>query len=369
VNGGKDWQTINTGLTGVVPNWLAVNPQDPAVVYAAVDSTGVFGSKNGGQSWERLTTSWRGPIMVDPANPQHVVVISGDQVLIADDGWHFTRTNTLPKPAGANLSIIGNTLIVRDQHWFLGVGYLDTSLPYMNQDGGGGLYQSSDGENWTRIDTQQTFYAIQALAFDPQDTHTIYAATWGGGDSGQGASILISRDDGLTWQQSNTGLDSESTTGSSSLAVEPVPPYRIFLGNAGSLFLSTDQGSSWSQVPGPSKLFGTTAFNAILFSPGIMPVLYAATTIGLFKSADGAKTWQRAQGSLGQFEIWSMAAVAASDRQILYVATVGGMSQPGLSPAALSADASDPLLGAGVYRNTTRVHYQKYFLPMISENP
>ena len=367
-DGGASWHNSNQGLSGVVPAWLAVNPSDPAFVYASVDSVGIYGSKNGGGSWERLTESWRGPLIVDPGNSQHVIGTSGNQVLIADNGWHFNRSTTIPLPPGMSdesFTPLINALAVRSGLWLMGVGYRDRRLPYMNQDGGGGIYASQDGENWAWVDPGRTLYSVTAVGFDPIDPNVAYAATYGGGSfGGTGAVFFKSADGGQTWQQSTTGLPPRWMCWDTHMAIEPTSPYRIFLSNGGGLHVSADHGATWSDASNPAEFASDTAFNSILFMQGQPAALYAASTIGLFRTMDGAQTWQRAQGAIGQLEIWSMAGATTSDRQTLYTATTGGMASNGMAQLAPTASGTEKLVNAGVYRYTTRLPRQTY-LPLM----
>jgi hypothetical protein len=243
----------------------------------------------------------------------------------------------------------------------MGVGYGNRTLPYWNYEGGGGIYLSEDGENWILINQLQTCPPT-SFGFDPVDPNIIYAATSGifGGVGGTcKATFLRSIDGGHTWQESTAGLPyySGSGYGGGVMAVEPTPPYRIFLGS----FVSSDQGVTWGEVNGPSGSY----INQMLFLPGSPSILYAATGIGLFRTVDGAQTWQRAQGAIGQLEIWSLAGTTVDDRQILYVALVGGAVEGGGSQALSLASGNEQMVNAGVYRFTTLSAAQRIYLPLV----
>ncbi len=366
-DGGASWQTVNQGLSGIVPAWLGVDPLDPMIVYAVADSTGIFGSRNGGEAWEQLTQSWHGPIVVDPTNPQHVVAGNGDEVLVADDGWNFNRSAPVPLPPGMNALFYTpgvNAMATRPGLWLMGAGYLDTRLPYYNQEGGGGIYTSSDGENWIWVSPVQT-YPVTTVGFDPVDTNIFYAATSGGGPAGSGAKFLKSTDSGQTWQLSANGLPPDYMSWDTHMAIEPTLPYRIFLVNGGGLYVSSDQGGTWSEANRPSEFNSDTSFNSIVFSQGSPSILYAASTIGLFKSMDGAQTWQRAQGALGQLEIWALATGSTPGRQFLYATTVGGMTTTSQARTMHLAGNNETLVSAGVYRYTTLQLIQHTYLPLL----
>lgn len=77
VDGGQTWTFVAVGVTDAVVG-LAVSPEDPRVVYAAVLQQGVFRSTDGGATWSPLGTwpQWSihsGPV-VDPVDPSIVYV-------------------------------------------------------------------------------------------------------------------------------------------------------------------------------------------------------------------------------------------------------------------------------------------------------
>src|SRR5438093_1065552 len=55
VDGGANWNAINTGLPGtpssITAKTLAINPAAPATLYLGTIAYGVFKSTNGGNSW------------------------------------------------------------------------------------------------------------------------------------------------------------------------------------------------------------------------------------------------------------------------------------------------------------------------------
>jgi hypothetical protein len=161
---------------------------------------------------------------------------------------------------------------------------------------------------------------------------------------------LRSTNGGQTWQETKTGLGNV-------IVVEPVSPYRIFDGCS----VSEDQGVTWNDLACPGNVWA----NSLLFLGDSPRVLYAGTGVGLFRSTDGAQTWQRAQGAMGQLEIWSMAGTTIGERQILYVATVGGSVEVnGLQAQGLAGDPEN-LISAGVYRYTITTQ-NNYYLPVVT---
>jgi hypothetical protein len=350
-DGGVSWQPINEGLTGVVPRFLGVNPLNPAIIYGS--NVGAYGSQDGGETWLKVGGS--GPIVVDPINPQHVVIGRS----IADDGWNFDREFDIPMPPemdGVGYQAVINSMVAQPGKWLMGVGYYDGEKPYFNYEGGGGIYLSADGETWTWVNQLLTCPPT-SFGFDPVDTNIFYAATSGayGGVSCEDT-FLRSTDSGLTWHETTAGLP-PGTGGF--LAIESIPPYRIFLNGS---YVSWDQGVTWNETnPVPVNSY----LSSLLFLDGSPSFLYAGTGAGLFRSMDGAQTWQRASGVLGELEIWSLAGIASEERHILYVSTVGGAVDSSVLQTSSLVQGDEALVNAGVYRYTTLPWGYRMYLPDV----
>lgn len=111
----------------------------------------------------------------------------------------------------------------------------------------GGVWQTRDGgQNWTPQTDDQPTLSIGALAFDPSNPSTVYAATgegnWAYRNLGQG--ILVSHDGGVTWalgaRQVFAGI------GFYRLVVDPRDGRRLFAATTGGAAVSIDAGTSWS---------------------------------------------------------------------------------------------------------------------------
>src|SRR5437899_545861 len=227
---------------------LAIDPQNPATLYAAVsrDSvfpnsavTGVFKSTDGGATWGAtgLTLPTRS-LAIDPQTP-----------------------TTLYAGAG---------------------GPTD-----------GGVFKSIDGgASWTAVNTGLTDLVINALAVDPRVSTTVYAGTSRGG-------IFKSTDGGGTWSAVNAGLrpdrgpsgwpsDLSGHPSVLAFAIDTQTSSTIYTGISFSgVFKSSDGGGSWRGV-GPT----IADVRAITVDPEIPTTLYLGTALsGVFRSTDGGGSW------------------------------------------------------------------------------
>jgi hypothetical protein len=181
-DGGKSWHDVSTDLTnddgGV---WaLAIDPADPATLYAGTFFNGVFKSTNSGTNWSPasigLTRHIVYALAIDPATPTTLYA--------GTEGGVFKSTN-----GSANWSAI------------------NTGLP-------GGT-------------------SVTSLAIDPATSTTLYAVTWGSG-------VFKSTDGGANWNALNTGLPHIGVfpyTRVFALVFDPANPTTLYAGTSEGIFV------------------------------------------------------------------------------------------------------------------------------------
>ncbi|MDQ3815300.1 MAG: SBBP repeat-containing protein, partial [Armatimonadota bacterium] len=76
VNSGASWSEMNNGVNDITPRMLAIDPQNPTILYAAmVFGFGVYKTTNGGGDWGQVLNFVRATsVVVDPINPATVYV-------------------------------------------------------------------------------------------------------------------------------------------------------------------------------------------------------------------------------------------------------------------------------------------------------
>ena len=86
-NGGIDWTAITNGIQ-YVPQSIAVDPQDPNIVYVGTTYE-VWRSSNGGTSWTKCTFPTSaynfGTVVVNPEDPNQVFVGCGQGVFYSQN--------------------------------------------------------------------------------------------------------------------------------------------------------------------------------------------------------------------------------------------------------------------------------------------
>jgi photosystem II stability/assembly factor-like uncharacterized protein len=366
-DGGVTWELASQGLTGIFPWSLEVVPDRPDVVFAGTNIGAVFKGTGGGSAWKRLPIGYGGgrggSIVVDPVTPTRVYAGAGypTSVYISNDGgdtWPIFVTIEPPEVYSQCSHWVDTLLPVPGEPGVILAGVLHYGGPFTLR---GSIYRSTDyGENWDRVypTPTQEISQVNDLAYDPISPTVVYAAAGRGGWGG----LYKSTNSGLTLESIGEGqLNGELLD----IQVEP-GTHRVFVTiNAGlPLYVSDDGGATWTPTVSAG---GGGNVNEILFvpsvTPGNPPVLYNAAMQGLYRSTDGAQSWQPVEGALGQVPVFSLAAVAAEDRIILYAGTTGGVISLANTAGALNQN-NTILINAGVYRYTM-LNY-RLFLPVIA---
>ncbi|HEX9668005.1 MAG TPA: hypothetical protein VGC93_00855, partial [Thermoanaerobaculia bacterium] len=264
------------GPDGGGPIVLAADPVDAAILYAAVPvppyglDTKLFRSRDGGLSWTGANLGLEGErvisLAIDPAEPARLYAVTAVQGGISDGaggvyrsddaGAHWTRVGSPPTPGGLGGS---STLLILPEALLLSTFR--------------GVVRSRDeGETWEPSDPSAPSDVL-ALQADPRDARIVYAAGWFG--------RARSRDGGLTWTALNDppGWRGDAVT---AFALAPTAPrtlyeYTFWRG----VYRSRDGGDTWkgpSAVPG----IGNLETEHLLVDPEDPKTFYLATTAGAF---------------------------------------------------------------------------------------
>jgi photosystem II stability/assembly factor-like uncharacterized protein len=315
------WTSI--GPEGGSIRLLVIDPQNSATVYARSDS-GLFKSTDGGASWNSVGPDVAFSIWYLAINPQNPSILYaatwGGGIFQSTDGAkNWTAVNSgLPT---------GN-----DGHTFVGLMAIDPGNPSTlfsivswNADGGGhtALFKSTDGgTNWRAVDSAPSGPFFYSLVFDRQNKGTIYLAAtdW----ECTGGSVFKSVDGGTSWVNTSFPTDVCSIT----LAIDPQNTGTLYAGTlecgdtcGGRVLKSTDGGTNW--IPMISGL-PWTSVNTLAIDRNKPSTIYAGTRdSGVFESTDGGASWNPANAQLAAFPIYTL----ATDPQVsgtVYAGTGGG---------------------------------------------
>ena len=193
IDGGEKWIELNKGLPEEMGKMaIAVSPADSNWVYALIESEskkekgGLFLSKNGGESWKRISNDHRLiqrawyyiELTLDPKNKEIVYVLSASAYKSINSGidWEEIETH-------------------HGDYHDLWINPDDPSNMLISNDGGSEISFDA-GKNWSRIDNMPTgqFYRLITDNLFPyniyggqQDNSSIKISSIGIGSSGIGS--------------------------------------------------------------------------------------------------------------------------------------------------------------------------------------
>jgi photosystem II stability/assembly factor-like uncharacterized protein len=375
---GATWTEEGPSNVGARVTDLAMNPNDPNVVFAALASGGVFRSTDCGASWlpisDDLPVLTIGAIAVDPTDPG--VIYAGTGEANGQSFSWFGMGMFKSTDGGETWSYIGLedtryiARIVIDpldtgRLWVAGTGALFGTNPER------GVYRSLDGgDTWNLVLSVSDSTSATDIAIDPSKPDTVFAAMWerrrgltyrraGGATSG----IYRSYDGGNTWVELTNGLPSGGNVGRIGISVcasSPNVVYAIYDDTAlyeAQVYKSTDEGASWSRTNDGALdwIYSSYGwyFGQIRVDPG-NPARAFAMGVSFYRTQDGGASWQEVGPSVHvdhhamAFDPTDYSRIFEGNDGGIYVSTNSGSSwsklygQPTNQFYAIEIDYSNP---------------------------
>ena len=177
-DGGKTWQSVPANLPGLDIHAFAVDPEDPNQVFAYIVSFGLFGSEDGGISWEALSVTV-------PASIHSLTLGEDDQTLYAAAGGAGLWQS---QDGGRNWAPVQNL----PDNDVIAVAYVRENgrLYGTTAEPAAGLYYSDDGgQTWASTALSGTLLAVAVSPLDPARLIAV-------NDQGE---VFASRDGGISW--------------------------------------------------------------------------------------------------------------------------------------------------------------------------
>ncbi len=253
-DGGKTWKHIGLSDTRHISR-IRIHPRNPDMVYIAAlghvygpnEERGVFQTKDGGKTWEKILyrddRTGAVDLILDPFNPRVIYAAL----------WEFYRTPYSLSSGGGGSGLFkstdgGNTWIEISQNKGLPTGILGkigiTASPAKRdrlwaiiEAENGGVFRSDDGgESWIKVNKerrlrQRAFYYTRIYA-DPKDGETVYVLNTG---------FYRSVDGGRTYTSIRVPHGDNHD-----LWIDPKNPKRMINSNDGGANVSYDGGVSWT---------------------------------------------------------------------------------------------------------------------------
>lgn len=284
---GQTWTATNQGLTNLYVYSLAIDPLNPTTLYAGTYRSQVYKSIDGGMTW-----SWAGNGMqqqaivysmaIDPVAPNVVYAATRGISNNGNPPWKGVLYRSLDG-GSAWVPILQNVGGAALQDW----AYYVMTNPHAHNEvliaaHETGPYRSDDyGITWYPIDNGILDYSGRVISIGLQDAFatTYYYGVW------HQDTIYKSTDRGGSWAPSNNGYSYQHVY---SIGLDPQNGNNVYLGTFRSGILkSTNGGKNW----GPTGL-STAQIYSVALKPDTPNTMLASTDgDGMYRSVDYGTSW------------------------------------------------------------------------------
>ena len=334
-NGGEGWSDIGSDLESLVFGAIAVDPNNPNIIYAGSgeiiaflsrmpDGRGLFKSTDAGISWSQINNgignyTHFGDLVVDPNNSNTIIAALGSGYFYSgnmpnegiwrstDSGGSWARTLNVQDA----FDIVFHPTIPNLVYAAIG-GYNSSS----------GFYISTDaGDTWTQSNSGlQTPYTIVRMQIDISisSPNILYGIIYDGQDNTP--KVYKTTNGGNSWFQISTGVMLSGYGGTSGwydqgyydlcIAVNPANSDHVILGNVE--LHETTNGSDFSvrRIPGGTNIWGSVVhvdYHKLVFAPSNPNYLYTGCDGGIYKSMDAGETFLSVNNGISSIQFYKIA--------------------------------------------------------------
>jgi photosystem II stability/assembly factor-like uncharacterized protein len=311
-DGGDTWTTQDLSSEDLPLEFfsLALDPQDPDVIYGGDSNLGVFKSEDGGITWIPINQGIKANAVscstINPQNSGEIYsgTIAGLYRRREDGSWNLLNPrNTF----SFSLDPSNSEILYAGFNW--------------------GLEKSTDGGlSWEEILSLPPYdpSRVESIAINREDAKTIYAGVFY--YSGRRGTVYKSIDGGESWTKVLW-----TSRPINVVEIDLLNPSAIYAGSGhlkeptlpGNLYKSVDGGENWGVTGLKEKVVNTIALN-----PQNSEIMYAGTSApedsvsaGLYKSIDEGLNWEEKSKGLPHGATVTAVRIDSSNTEIVYAAT------------------------------------------------
>jgi len=376
-DGGLNWTQM--GQASLSPVGLAIDPNDPTVIYIATSALGIYRSIDSGATATAKNTGlptssnmqW-----ITQSSSNHDIVLVGAHQSAATVGYKSTDRgftwSMLGVPTGTTFTTYGFNIHPTNPDIIYARTYTGSAFKFFKSIDGGSVWADTGititgGFGWSAIDpttpstllvvdlngymqrsdnsgtswtTEATFNPTHGqpssisndVEFAPSNSQIVYAASY--------QSVWTSSDNGVNWTQQTNGIPQDSASNwVNYVSIDPTNANIAYASTrAMIIYKTTDGGATWAESGTFAQSLGKVVVDAVDHT-----ILYLDTGNTWYKSTDSGANWV-AQPQTGTFEtgILSLIQDKADSNRFLMSGSSKGVtayenSIPNFSTSTISA--------------------------------
>lgn len=293
---GTSWEHVGQIDYRYVYN-MAVDPFDPDRVYACSRSTSMYRSTDGGATWTPSTLPYAGFMVKPDPFVEGRVYISG----YIRDGSIGKMAMFISTDFGATWTPSIADSVGNSYGYCCGVSTVDSGVVYI-AGSGGKLYRSTDhAETWELRNSGLGTAVLYSVSENSANPDILIAGTTSYG-------VYRSTDAGLNWARTGMMLRAYYAEFS---AANPAYGYAAY----DTVFVTTDSGATWFQ---PDPGIRQTYAKGFAVHPTEGEVAYVCGTNGCFRTEDHGTNWAEAHAGMKVSQI-STISVNPEDQNRIYL--------------------------------------------------
>ncbi len=309
------WELAGPTNTGGRITDLAFHPDDINTIFVGAATGGIFKSTNGGSDWEQVfeeaATISIGDLAVDPNNPDVVYAGTGEAnsssySFLGDGIYKSTDGGNSWAHSGLGTSAYIGRIIVdynnSERLFVAACGYL------FSHGGERGIYRSvNGGQDWERVLYVNDSTSAIDIVQHPTDPDILYAAMWERRRGlnyrrsfGDGSGLWKTTDGGDTWNELTNGLPTGINVGRIGLDIAKSNPEVLYAfydmpSQEVRVYRTDNAGANWTRTNDGSldemnSSFGWY-FGQIRIDPADEDIVYALG-VELHRTMNGGNTWE-----------------------------------------------------------------------------
>ena len=300
------FRNIGPSVAGGRIHDIEVLPNDPATVFIASASGGIWKSNNKGTTWKPVfddqAVSTFGDMAISLSNPDVIYAGSGEQQNRQSTSWgngvyKSTDQGETWRSIGLEKTYHIARVIIHPEN--PNIVFVAALGNLWNSSKDRGVYQTTDGgKNWKKVLYIDDMTGVVDLAMDKNNPNILYAATyqrmrkaWGFNGGGPGSGIYKTTDGGKTWNELTGGLP-PGDKGRIGLAASKTRSNIIYAtiehADSSGFYRSSNGGRTWKRVNklNPRPMY----YSHIFVDPNNDDIVYMLAT-EFYRTKDAGKTF------------------------------------------------------------------------------